>query len=373
MKYLILLIIFNILFLSCQQRGEKQQALPPQASECEDKNNNEICDKVDTDNDGLLDEGEAAMGTDPKKSDTDGDGASDLCEVQNGSDPLDKDNISASCQNQTYIPDDQGFKTACTLFESQKKQNEWLNNNYLAQKKCEKIPAEDGEGKPIEETLCSLNFQSGNEVFAQNYGDPDAAVKKEMEIEIEWGVSFKDVIIIQNGVISIRPWFVYYQSLFDSWAYDDLMYDHHLGNLPSTALDCKDAKGEINNDFAGIARIKIAGVEHVWFQPAFLPFKIPGYSEKQYPLSIDAVKLISEKEEDGIQLIGSSQNGGFTFLTHLISVENKDAGYKSKRNNRTCLIRKVTFKLEYYESIEQSSEFLYNYSELEKECQEFSR
>lgn len=45
-------------------------------------------DPVDTDGDGLTDEEEAELGTDPGKADTDGDGISDGDEVANGTDPL---------------------------------------------------------------------------------------------------------------------------------------------------------------------------------------------------------------------------------------------------------------------------------------------
>ena len=44
---------------------------------------------VDTDGDGLSDEDEAALGTDPTVADTDGDGVSDGEEVENDTDPLD--------------------------------------------------------------------------------------------------------------------------------------------------------------------------------------------------------------------------------------------------------------------------------------------
>ena len=45
----------------------------------------------DTDHDGLSDEMEAGLGTDPRKRDSDGDGLSDLREMRFGSDPLDDD------------------------------------------------------------------------------------------------------------------------------------------------------------------------------------------------------------------------------------------------------------------------------------------
>ncbi len=44
--------------------------------------------QVDTDGDGLFDDEEAALGTDPLLVDTDGDGFSDYDEVQAGTDPL---------------------------------------------------------------------------------------------------------------------------------------------------------------------------------------------------------------------------------------------------------------------------------------------
>ena len=43
---------------------------------------------VDTDGDGLFDEQEAVIGTDPNKADTDGDGLNDLVEDEDGTDPL---------------------------------------------------------------------------------------------------------------------------------------------------------------------------------------------------------------------------------------------------------------------------------------------
>ncbi len=43
---------------------------------------------VDTDGDGLPDDGELVMGTDPRRPDTDGDGLSDAAEVRQGGDPL---------------------------------------------------------------------------------------------------------------------------------------------------------------------------------------------------------------------------------------------------------------------------------------------
>ena len=46
---------------------------------------------ADSDNDGLPDEAETVLGTDPHKADTDGDGISDGAEVQAGTDPLDGD------------------------------------------------------------------------------------------------------------------------------------------------------------------------------------------------------------------------------------------------------------------------------------------
>lgn len=46
---------------------------------------------VDTDGDGLFDEQEAVLGTDPEKADTDGDGLNDLVEDEDGTDPLSDD------------------------------------------------------------------------------------------------------------------------------------------------------------------------------------------------------------------------------------------------------------------------------------------
>lgn len=48
----------------------------------------EVIEVMDTDNDGLTDEEEAKLGTDPNKADTDGDGYSDKTEVDTGHDPL---------------------------------------------------------------------------------------------------------------------------------------------------------------------------------------------------------------------------------------------------------------------------------------------
>lgn len=48
---------------------------------------------LDTDNDGLPDEDEAARGTDPTRDDTDGDGLGDGVEVLAGTDPLDSDSV----------------------------------------------------------------------------------------------------------------------------------------------------------------------------------------------------------------------------------------------------------------------------------------
>jgi hypothetical protein len=47
-----------------------------------------VVEPVDTDNDGLTDEEEIALGTDPNNADTDGDGVNDGDEVANGTDPL---------------------------------------------------------------------------------------------------------------------------------------------------------------------------------------------------------------------------------------------------------------------------------------------
>ncbi|MGB5820618.1 MAG: gliding motility-associated C-terminal domain-containing protein [Saonia sp.] len=54
---------------------------------------------VDTDNDGLTDGEEAALGTDPNNPDTDGDGINDGDEVLNGTDPLDScdPNLTLDC------------------------------------------------------------------------------------------------------------------------------------------------------------------------------------------------------------------------------------------------------------------------------------
>ncbi|MCK6525535.1 hypothetical protein L6R49_29350 [Myxococcota bacterium] len=46
---------------------------------------------VDTDGDGIFDEQEAVLGTDPTKADTDGDGLNDLSEDEDGTDPLSTD------------------------------------------------------------------------------------------------------------------------------------------------------------------------------------------------------------------------------------------------------------------------------------------
>ena len=48
----------------------------------------DACD-ADDDNDGLSDEEEEALGTDPKLADSDGDGYSDRDEIDAGTDPLD--------------------------------------------------------------------------------------------------------------------------------------------------------------------------------------------------------------------------------------------------------------------------------------------
>ena len=45
----------------------------------------------DSDGDGLTDDEEAAIGTDPLDEDTDGDGLTDADEVERGTDPLDQD------------------------------------------------------------------------------------------------------------------------------------------------------------------------------------------------------------------------------------------------------------------------------------------
>ena len=47
-----------------------------------------IDDDADDDNDGLLDQEELELGTNPEKPDTDGDGVNDLDETENGTDPL---------------------------------------------------------------------------------------------------------------------------------------------------------------------------------------------------------------------------------------------------------------------------------------------
>ena len=48
----------------------------------------DIVDMSDSDNDGLIDEDESVLGTNPNNPDTDGDGISDGDEVANGTDPL---------------------------------------------------------------------------------------------------------------------------------------------------------------------------------------------------------------------------------------------------------------------------------------------
>ena len=45
----------------------------------------------DSDGDGLTDDEEASIGTDPLDEDTDGDGLTDADEVERGTDPLDED------------------------------------------------------------------------------------------------------------------------------------------------------------------------------------------------------------------------------------------------------------------------------------------
>ena len=51
----------------------------------------EYSDVLDTDGDGLTDEEERQVGTDPLLADTDGDGLEDADERMRGSDPLDAD------------------------------------------------------------------------------------------------------------------------------------------------------------------------------------------------------------------------------------------------------------------------------------------
>ncbi len=46
---------------------------------------------ADTDSDGIIDEFERRLGTDPRKTDTDGDGSADLWEIEHGFDPVSRD------------------------------------------------------------------------------------------------------------------------------------------------------------------------------------------------------------------------------------------------------------------------------------------
>ncbi len=59
------------------------------AEESTDEYDYEYSDVLDTDGDGLTDEEERQIGTDPLLADTDGDGLEDADERMRGSDPLD--------------------------------------------------------------------------------------------------------------------------------------------------------------------------------------------------------------------------------------------------------------------------------------------
>lgn len=58
----------------------------------------------DSDGDGLSDEEEADLGTDPNNPDTDGDGVTDGAEVDCGSDPLDPDSVCGEAGGTPSLP-----------------------------------------------------------------------------------------------------------------------------------------------------------------------------------------------------------------------------------------------------------------------------
>lgn len=376
--YIAISSIFLITIFACQATRAKKSERESKSTDCTDINGNGICDNKDTDGDGVLDEEENRRGTDPYSSDTDGDGADDRCEIQNNSDPLDNTKISEICKQQSQPPltstDDPALVLACLTYQNQKEQQNWLNEN-LPETKCTEVPPdiEQGSGEipsnepipPTEpSTVCETSYPDGTvHSKAVNYGDPDAGELKEVTITVSWGVSFRDILIVSNGIMRIVPWYQFFYDKYHSWYYDDLRWDMHLGDLPSTADGC-------DNSVKGKASVKINGKEYTWMQPAFLPFKIPEYINK-YPFSVDGVRMGGAYDSglNGIGLIGVGFNN-FTEPTFLIRVENTNVSKYTKRYNKACKTREVSFVIEYYKEKSDADVYGYDLDSLEEQCKE---
>jgi hypothetical protein len=145
-KYFIGLITISTLVLfgaSCSKTPTQQT--PAQQNNANtavnvNTNTNQTIVNIDTDGDGLTDEQERALGTDPNKADTDGDGYSDSVEVKSGHDPL---KLPPTEVNDFIIKSNIGdFKFISTREAIYKDLPPEQLNNFIISYKKEHVPVE---------------------------------------------------------------------------------------------------------------------------------------------------------------------------------------------------------------------------------------
>ncbi len=132
----------------------------------------------DTDGDGLTDQEESSLGTDPQNSDTDGDGYSDGVEIESGWDPLVNENEKIETEtvdaaNKTAATDTKVNTTDAVL--------EGLEKNYPDQLKAMQDLASDPEASDPEaaSTAASLTEEDVNILIEQAM--EEAGTNSEME------------------------------------------------------------------------------------------------------------------------------------------------------------------------------------------------
>lgn len=376
MRFLMIFIsLWGLLLFSCVSRGQASKSTD-QRSPCEGNVFNGLCyPGEDKDGDGATDSLERANGTDPLQVDSDQDGCNDLIEILKGTNPLNSSSKPDSCILDTPEPDlseintelEQALKTTCTIYDAQKTQEEWINQNLKVGEtdvSCNNEESKEGCINEVENNGAPINT-------ARYFGEDGGSEKTELSITVRWGVSYKDVLMISNGTITIRPWFTFMRYRWEDGYYDDRQWDHHLGDLPSTGAEC-----EMKN----YAEVKIGESSWKrWHHPAFLPFKIKE-SENMHPISFDGISNSSDNDAN-ITFLGSPFNN-YNFPMHLISVsiENDHRGPgdgvfdgncygKCQYYNNLCETREVTFTYTFYKVITDDS-VRFDYGEIENQCKD---
>lgn len=325
----------------------------------------------------------SATGTDGKA----GQDGSDGVDGGDGGDGL--DGINSELSDLEYM--------SCMLYSEQKKQDEWFESNSLYNSCGLVQSAVEGETvyETVEECTSAYTTTSGAASTCANYGDTTSAEYKEIDISIKFKLVHRAMIIIQNGVISIQPWYDWYAILNDgtsdaigaiigafsflgglgfspvgaslSSLYSALSERHFVGALPGEGIDCdSEDAGSLQQQQAIVT---VDGNAYNWYWTGFSPFKILEF-QNQYTFSTDCAIRNQKTDDDKNTYVDvkASTFNNFTYPMHFIQVENKEA---ETRYNKGCREVTVNFTLGYWKTLSSEYEsYEYDYSALSEMCKD---